>query len=193
MASSGVGPDDRIVPMDRSRDEPHGESGDLARSTLVSVRLPRGEVRELTQRPVDRPAIAPPGLAERVTRSRDDAAGRIEGCTRSAGYAPDAAGKTPPAPLDRLLPPVPETEAVWRGRRAATEVAIDPGLRFLRFQDMVIPDAQPGNQPFNAMGLYDGRLRVEATPRPRSGPGPTGPAALRSFNRLRPGDGSGPW
>ena len=146
VAAAGVGPDDRIVhwidrrdrrgwPIRRIRLDP----------PLVSVRLPRSEVRELTAAPGGRPAIAPPGLAERVARSRGHAGGRAEGRAGVAGLRRRRRGQAPPAPLDRLLPPVPETDAIWLGRRAATEIAIDTGLRFLRYQDMVIPDTGPGN------------------------------------------------
>jgi hypothetical protein len=61
----------------------------------------------------------------------------------------DTKGPGPSAPLDRLLPPAVETEAIWLARRAATEIALDPGLRFLRYQDMVIPDPGPGQQAPN--------------------------------------------
>ena len=34
--------------------------------------------------------------------------------------------------------------AAWLARRAATELAIDPDLRFIRFQDTVFPDPGAG-------------------------------------------------
>jgi hypothetical protein len=153
VASSGVGPDDRIVSwIDREMNR-MANPEDLARSALVSVRLPRSEVRELTHRPAAVERLLRLAWLSELPNPETMPLDELKGALEARGYAPDTAGKSPPAPLDRLLPPVPETEAVWRGRRAATEVAIDPGLRFVRFQDMVVPDAQPGNQPFNAMGL----------------------------------------
>ena len=68
------------------------------------------------------------------------------------GYAVDATAKNPPASLDRLLPLAAEPEPRWLARRAATELAVDPDLRFVRFQDSVFPDAGTG-QPMSAMGL----------------------------------------
>jgi hypothetical protein len=68
------------------------------------------------------------------------------------GYAVDALASKQPAALDRLLPMAPEPEMHWLGRRAATELAVDPDLRFLRFGDTVFPDAGAG-QPLGAMGL----------------------------------------
>ena len=62
------------------------------------------------------------------------------------------AGHRPPAALDRLLPPATEPELTWLARRAATEIAVDPDLRFIRFQDTVLPDAG-GGQALGGMGL----------------------------------------
>ena len=46
--------------------------------------------------------------------------------------------------LAGLLPLFPETDAAWLGRRAATELAVDPDLRFIRYQNMVLPDKKTG-------------------------------------------------
>ncbi len=153
VASTGVGPDDRIVQwIDREANR-MANPDDLARSTLVGVRVPRSEVRAMAERPVAVKRLLRLAWLSELPSPEAMPLDELKGALEARGFAADTAGKSPPAPLDRLLPPVPETEAVWRGRRAATEVATDPGLRFLRFQDMVIPDAQSGNQPFNAMGL----------------------------------------
>ena len=63
------------------------------------------------------------------------------------GYALDAGGRSQPVALDGLLPPAPEPEPVWLARRAASELAVDPDLRFLRFQDTVLPDTGTGGLP----------------------------------------------
>ena len=63
------------------------------------------------------------------------------------GRGLDPASKTPVA-LDALLPLQPETEAVWRVHRAATEVTHDQGLRFIRYAGVVIPEPAAG-QPLN--------------------------------------------
>ena len=153
VASTGVGPDDRVVQwIDREMNR-MANPEDLARSTLVGVRLPRSEVRAMTQRPLAVERLLRLAWLSELPDPEAMPLDELKGALEARGYAPDTAGKSPPAPLDRLLPPVPETESLWRGRRAATEVANDPGLRFVRFQDMVMPDAQPGNQAFNAMGL----------------------------------------
>jgi hypothetical protein len=64
----------------------------------------------------------------------------------------DHATRQPPAALERLLPLTQEPELTWLARRAATEIAVDSDLRFLRFQDTVMPDAGTG-QPLGTMGL----------------------------------------
>ena len=71
---------------------------------------------------------------------------------QARGYAVDLTARNAPASLDHLLPLAAEPERHWLARRAATELAIDPDLRFIRFQDTVFPDPGTG-QPGPAMGL----------------------------------------
>ena len=49
--------------------------------------------------------------------------------------------------MDALLPVYPESSDRWRTRRAATEVTLDPGLRFVQFRDFIIPEVGPNNPP----------------------------------------------
>jgi hypothetical protein len=152
-SASGVGPDDRIMQwIDRERNR-LANPEDLARSTLLSVRLPRSEVREMTRRPAAVTRLLRLAWLSELPDPEAMSLDQMKGALEARGYAADAAGTAPPAPLDRLLPMVSETEATWLARRAATEVAIDTGLRFLRFQDMIIPDTRAGEPPMNAMGL----------------------------------------
>ena len=88
------------------------------------------------------------GLPDPESMPLDELKDALEG----RGFAVDARGQTPPAALDRLLPPTPEPDNAWLARRAATELAVDTGLRFIRFQDTVIPDPGAG-QPLGEMGL----------------------------------------
>jgi hypothetical protein len=142
----GVEPDDRILRWIDREQKRLADPDAAARTPLVAVRLPRGEVRELDRRPVAASRLLRlawlSGIREPETMSVADLTGALE----SRGFAVDAKGPGPSAPLDRLLPPTAETEAVWLARRAATEIALDPGLRFLRYQGMVIPDPGPGQQ-----------------------------------------------
>ena len=62
---------------------------------------------------------------------------------RAEGYY--TTSKTP-ANLDALLPLSTEPESAWLIRRAATEVTHDPGLRFLRYAGVVMPEPTPGQR-----------------------------------------------
>ena len=110
----------------------------------MSVRLPRGEVRGLDRRPAGIGRMLQLGwlckLPEPETMPVDELKGALEG----RGYALDAGGRAQPVALDALLPPAPEPEPVWLARRAASELAVDQDLRFLRFQDTVLPDSGRG-------------------------------------------------
>ena len=75
----------------------------------------------------------------------------LKDALESRGYAVDPAPGAQPPNLNGLLPPTLEPEPTWLARRAATELAVDPDLRFLRFQDTVILEPGAG-QPWAAWG-----------------------------------------
>ena len=74
----------------------------------------------------------------------------LKDALESRGYAVEPAPAD--ASLNGLLPPTLEPEPMWLARRAATELAVDPDLRFMRFQDTVIPEPGAG-QPWGGLGL----------------------------------------
>jgi hypothetical protein len=116
-------------------------------SVLIPVRLPRSEVRGLERRP---PATERLLRLAWVCNLRDPESmplDELRDALESRGYALDAGGRSQPVAVDGLLPPAPEPEPVWLARRAASELAIDPDLRFLRFQDTVLPDTGTGGLP----------------------------------------------
>jgi len=147
-----VGADDRIIRWIDQELARVSAPGMPEPSILLKVRLQRNEVRELDRRaaPVER--LLRLGwicaLPEPESMTVDDLKTSLE----ARGYAIDATAKNPPASLDRLLPLATEPEPLWLGRRAATELSVDPDLRFIRFQDTVFPDPGAG-QPVSAMGL----------------------------------------
>jgi len=150
--ASSVGPDDRIVLWIDRELARSAAPGRPEPSILLNVRLPRNEVRGMERRPA---------AAERLLRlawlcdlpdPESMPLAELKDALEARGYAIDAAGKRQPAALDRLLPATPEPEPTWLARRAATELAVDPDLRFIRFQDTVIPDAGAG-QPLAGVGL----------------------------------------
>jgi hypothetical protein len=142
--SAGVGPDDRIVRWIDREQQRLADPERAARTPLVRVRLPRSEIRELNRQPAPAGGLLRlawlGGVREPEAMKMDELTDAVE----ARGFAVDPKGPAPSAPLDRLLPPLPESDAIWQGRRAATEIALDTGLRFLRYQDMVIPDMGPG-------------------------------------------------
>ena len=82
------------------------------------------------------------------TMRLDDLKDALEG----RGFATGGDGR--PVAREDLLPLTAEGDIAWLARRAATELAIDPDLRFLRYQNMVLPDVKGGQAPgLNGLGL----------------------------------------
>jgi hypothetical protein len=150
--AAGAGADDRIIPWIEHELARMSAPGKSEPSILLKLRLARNEVRGLDRRPAPVERLLRLGwlcdLHEPESMAVDDLKTSLE----ARGYTGDATVRTPPASLDHLLPLAPETEPRWLARRAATELAIDPYLRFIRFQDTVFPDPGAG-QPVSAMGL----------------------------------------
>jgi hypothetical protein len=144
--ASHVEADDRIVQwIDRELARTSGPAP--PRSVLISVRLPRSDVHALDRRPAGIERLLRLAwlcnLPEPETMPLDELRDALE----ARGYALDAGGRSHAVSIDGLLPPAPETEPVWLARRAASELAVDSDLRFLRFQDMVLPDSGAGGLP----------------------------------------------
>ena len=138
---------DRIVQwIDRELARTRGR-GAPARSILLSVRLPRNEVRGMDRRPAGTERLLRLAWLCNLPEPESMPLGELKEALEARGYALDAAGRSQPVALDGLLPPSPEPEPVWLARRAASELSIDPDLRFLRFQDTVLPDTGTGGLP----------------------------------------------
>jgi hypothetical protein len=111
-------------------------------SAMIPVHLPRNEVRSLARQP--RPSLRLLqlgwlcGLPDVESMSIESLRDAVEG----RGFAPD--GDNTPS-LNALLPLTPEPELDWLARRAATELALDSDLKFVRHQGLVFPD-MPGGQ-----------------------------------------------
>jgi hypothetical protein len=148
----GAAADDQIIAWIDQELARLSAPGGPGPSTLLSVHLPRHEFRDLERHPATVERLLRLawlcGLPEPESMPLDDLKDALE----ARGYAAVAVSKNPPAPLDRLLPPGLEPEPFWLARRAATEVSVDTDLRFIRFQDTLIPDTG-GGQPLNGLGL----------------------------------------
>jgi hypothetical protein len=140
--------DDRIIlwiDQERKRlDDP----ARFEQTPLMLVHLARGDVRSVARQPRTNQRLLQLGwlcgLGEVETMALDDLKDAVE----SRGYAAD---QDQQPSLAGLLPLVPESDLAWLARRAATELAVDRDLRFLRFQGMILPDLPAGQ--VQAQGL----------------------------------------
>jgi hypothetical protein len=144
--SRHVEADDRIMQwIDRELATTAG--GAIPRSVLIPVRLPRSEVRGLERRPAGTERLLRLAWICNLPGPESMPLDELRNVLEARGYALDAGGRSQPVALEGLLPPAPEPEPVWLARRAASELAVDPDLRFLRFQDTVLPDTGTGGLP----------------------------------------------
>ena len=120
------------------------DAGRTAQTPLMVVRLERGEIKTIGRRgPLAGRALRMGwacGFADAETIPLADLVGSLAG--RGLDPTPEAF-----VPIDDLLPVPSESEGEWRVRRAATEVAHDSGLRFIRPGNMVLPEPAPGAGP----------------------------------------------
>jgi hypothetical protein len=121
----------------------------FAHTPLMSVELSRGDVRNVLRQPRSSNRLLQLGWLCGLPDVETMPLGDLQEALEGRGFVVD--GDQPPS-LSGLLPPTPEPELQWLGRRAATELAIDPDLRFVRYQDMVLPDTENG-QDFNGLNL----------------------------------------
>jgi hypothetical protein len=144
--SRHVDANDRIVQwIDRELARTAG--GAIPRSALIPVRLPRSEFRGLERRPAGTERLLRLAWVCLLPEPESMPLDELRGALEARGFALDAGGRSQPVALEGLLPPAPESEPVWLARRAASELAVDPDLRFLRFQDTVLPDTGTGGLP----------------------------------------------
>jgi hypothetical protein len=126
-----------------------GEVAENPKTVLMAVQISRADVRKVARQPSETGRLLRQGwrggFADVETMPLDDLKNALEG----RGFARNGLD---PAPVDDLLPIMPEPEATWQLRRAATEVALEPGLRFIRYQGLVLPE-QSGAAPGAAAGM----------------------------------------
>ncbi len=127
-----------------------------ARAPLMPVHLSRSDVRGLVRQPPANTRLLQLGwlcgLPEVETMPLDDLKDALEG----RGFALN--GDQTPS-LAGLLPLFPEPDLAWLGRRAATELAVDSDLRFIRYQNMLLPDSKTG-QPLNGLNVSSALAEV---------------------------------
>jgi len=144
--------DDRIIKWIDHELARLSAPGAADQSGLLRVRLPKDEVAGLERRPEAAGRLVRLAWLCNLPDPESMPPAELNDALEARGFAADAAGTNPPPSLDRLLPPVPEPDQLWLARRAATELASDSDLRFLRFQDMLVPDTGAG-QLLGGLGL----------------------------------------
>jgi hypothetical protein len=157
--------DDRILAWIDQELKRLDDPGFASRTPLMLVHLARGDVRALARQPRSSTRLLQLGwlcgLPEVETMPLDDLKDALEG----RGFAAD--GEQTPS-LAGLLPLVPEPDLSWLGRRAATELAVDSDLRFIRYQNMVLPDLKAG-QPLDALNVTSALAEVAKLLDPEQG------------------------
>jgi hypothetical protein len=147
-----VGANDRIIRwIDHELTRSAGRGG-LEPSILVNARVPRNEVRRLERRPAREERLLRLAWLCVLPEPESMPLDELKDALAARGYEIENVGRTQPAALDQLLPTPPEPEPAWLARRAATELAVDSDLRFIRFEDTVIADTGAG-QPLAGVGL----------------------------------------
>jgi len=128
-----------------------------AETPLLSVRVARGDCRSVDRAPEANARLLALGWLCGLADVEEKPIDELRGALETRGFAP--IGDETPS-LDRLAPIVQEPENVWLARRAATELSVDPDLRFVRYQGMLLPDVQPG-QPLAAAGINPSALLAQ--------------------------------
>jgi len=148
---------------------------------LLSVRIARDGCRTAERNSdASRRTLALAWLSN-LPNPEDATPGEVADSVEARGFM--AEGTEVPS-LDRLLPVVTEPEAKWLARRAATELAVDPGRRFIRYNNILIPeqtDGQALNAPLDlnaALGQLAGLLDPSA-----AATDPLGPALAKIGSR----------
>lgn len=147
------------------------EKGDEpAKSKLVELRLKPNEVKSVTKRDKEsRAKLAKAwqvGLEDVEELSLEDLNQALE----SRGVDPKTISTTASPALLKAAP-TRETDEHWLVRRAATEVKHDKGLRFLRYETILMLEPNPGEQPnlqtaLGSLGGLGALLSGEVPPDP---------------------------
>src|SRR5260370_7284774 len=138
--------DDRITPwidreLDRLKDK---DAGDRPEWPLMVVKLNGGEVRAVTRGPKGKSRLLRLAWLARLPDPEGMRVEDLKEALEGRGFDTSA---TSPVAIDALRPPPLETDAAWQVRRAATEVAFDPGLRFPRYPPPAPPHPPPPHPP----------------------------------------------
>jgi hypothetical protein len=132
------GQEDRIG---RWLDQELARPDDPPPAPLLVVGLRRAEVKNTVRRPKATARMLRLGWLSGFRDVETMKPADLKDALEARGFA---VGSDEPVAIDRLLPILPETEEQWLTRRAATEVSVDPGLRFIQVQNLLLPEPLPG-------------------------------------------------
>ncbi|WZO96236.1 hypothetical protein EP7_003225 [Isosphaeraceae bacterium EP7] len=121
-----------------------------AQSPLLVARILRGDIRTIARAPIASTRLLKlawsSGIHDAASLDADQLKQALEGRGVSATRMAEPN-------LSALLPPQTESDAEWLARRAATEVANDDGLRYLRHGEILLPEPAAGEMPSPLEGL----------------------------------------
>jgi hypothetical protein len=131
------------------------------RTPLMAVELPRSEVRAVVRRDPETARLLRLAWRHRLAEPEATPVDALRAALQDLG----ALDPNDPARVEDLLPVAPEAEALWRARRGATEASVEPGLRFVLFRELVVPEWGPGPDvaaPGNTTELLDSPAALSA-------------------------------
>ena len=119
-------------------------------SPLMLVRLNRTEVKAVARRARGSNRMLRLGWLSGLPEVESIPTADLSRALEGRGIAP---GLADGVDVESLLPLALESDGQWVARRASTELAHDPGGRFLRHQGLLLPEPAPGEPLPDASGL----------------------------------------
>ncbi len=140
-------PNDKIMEWIDRELSTLGDPKRLHDSVLIPVRISRSDVRAVERSPAPVERLLRLAWLSKLPDPEAMSVADLKVSLEARGYDVADATRAGPPSLERLLPAASETDLQWLARRAATELTIDDGLRFVRFNDLVMPDPGAGGGP----------------------------------------------
>ncbi len=141
--AAGAAEGDRIAPWIDAEVARLADPG-RPKPPLIVANLTRAEVKAVARRTGTTARMLKLGWTLGLPDPETMPLDSLKQALEDRGFAPNLDS---PVSLDGLLPLHPETDNRWLLRRAATELANDPGGRLLRYQGMVMDEPAPGEAP----------------------------------------------
>ena len=111
---------------------------------ILLVKLGRSDVKTVQKVPRDQSRFLRLAWTCQIPEPESMKAADLKEALKGRGF--DVSVATPVS-IDALRSPQNETDLAWNLRRAATELSVDPGLRLIRYQGMLMPEPTKGEPP----------------------------------------------